>query len=273
MRFTFTLLLCIWGVVGLQTQTLLQYAVDFTATDTKNGTHTLFDYLDDDKHVILCFLYSTCSPCTTAVEPLVQIYHDMGCNMGDLIVLAVNYNETDETVITYQQNNYFPIPYISGQDGGGNAVFFSYQIQTFPTVILIQPDRFILNQDIYPVTLELLEYALFEQAGLSPKYDICPLPVVSTQDVSEPDIVWQIFPNPASNQARLRTLHEREGVISLQLRLYTVQGNIVQYWAKESLKAEEEISLPLDGIPSGTYILSIQQTGRRTVGLPLQIIR
>lgn len=271
MRILFTLLLCICASEGLRTQTSLQYAVDFTATDTDGKTHVLFDYLDDNKHVLMCFLYSTCSPCTTAIEPLVQVYHDMGCNMGELIVLSVNYNESNETVIAFQQDNYFPIPYISGEQGG-NAVFFTYQIQTFPTVILIRPDGYILNQDIYPVSIPNLQHALFQQAGLSPKYDVCPIPVVSAGEASEQAEIWELFPNPASEWTQLRGSFMHRTPASATLQLYDVQGSLVHHWIKHDVDSGE-IFLSLNGIPSGLYFLFIQQVEKKPISLPLQIVR
>lgn len=41
--------------VFLKAQTPLTEAVDFTATDIYGVEHTLFDYLDDDKIVVIMF--------------------------------------------------------------------------------------------------------------------------------------------------------------------------------------------------------------------------
>ena len=40
-------------------QTPLTQALDFTATDVNGVDHTLFDYLDDDKIVVIMFTTST----------------------------------------------------------------------------------------------------------------------------------------------------------------------------------------------------------------------
>ena len=42
----------------LKAQTPLTTAVDFTATDAYGESHTLFDYLDDDKFVVIMFTAS-----------------------------------------------------------------------------------------------------------------------------------------------------------------------------------------------------------------------
>jgi hypothetical protein len=41
--------------VGLKAQTPLTTAVNFTATDANGVSHTLFNYLDDNKYVVIMF--------------------------------------------------------------------------------------------------------------------------------------------------------------------------------------------------------------------------
>lgn len=43
------------GGLFLKAQTPLTQAVDFTATDIYGVEHTLFDYLEDDKMVVIMF--------------------------------------------------------------------------------------------------------------------------------------------------------------------------------------------------------------------------
>jgi hypothetical protein len=59
MKKTF-LLLAFFLIAGafLKAQTPLTTAVDFTATDAYGESHTLFDYLDDDKFVVIMFTAS-----------------------------------------------------------------------------------------------------------------------------------------------------------------------------------------------------------------------
>ncbi len=52
--FIFFAFLMLTGIF-LKAQTPLTEAVDFTATDVYGVEHTLFDYLDDDKIVVIMF--------------------------------------------------------------------------------------------------------------------------------------------------------------------------------------------------------------------------
>ena len=140
---------------GLQThaQTNLTTAVDFTVTDVHGNTHNLFSILDSEKHVIIDFFFTTCPPCVASVPILNQAYTDYGCNMGEIIFLSMDAGDTDAQVLQYENSYGGLLPSISGVNGGGDAVNSAYGISTYPTVVLIAPDRTVLEQDIYTVTL------------------------------------------------------------------------------------------------------------------------
>ena len=137
---------------SLNAQTNLTTAVDFTVTDVHGITHNLFNYLDDGKHVIIDFFFTTCGPCISSVPTLNQAYTDYGCNTGDVIFLSIDNGDSDPAVLQYENDYGGLLPSASGNDGGGNAVISAYGISAYPTVILIHPDRTILEQDIFPVS-------------------------------------------------------------------------------------------------------------------------
>jgi len=148
------LLLAVLVLVGLQTQaqTNLTTAVDFTVTDVHGNTHTLFNYLDDGKHVIVDFFFTTCGPCISSVPTLNQAYTDYGCNTGEVIFLSIDDWGSDAQVLQYENDYGGLLPAVSGNDGGGDAVNSAYGISAYPTVVLIAPNRSILEQDIFPVS-------------------------------------------------------------------------------------------------------------------------
>jgi len=148
------LLLALLVLVGLQSQaqTNLTTALDFTVTDIHGDTHNLFNYLDNGKHVIVDFFFTTCGPCIASVPTLNQAYTDYGCNTGEIIFLSIDNGDSDSEVMQYETDYSGLLPSASGNDGGGNAVISAYGIGAYPTVILIAPDRTILEQDIFPVS-------------------------------------------------------------------------------------------------------------------------
>tara|TARA_B110000467_G_C18312760_1_gene479300 strand:+ start:298 stop:984 length:687 start_codon:yes stop_codon:yes gene_type:complete len=148
-------------------QTGLTTAVDFTVTDVHGTTHNLFTYLDDGKHVVVDFFFTTCGPCIASVPTLNAAYTDYGCNTGEVIFLSIDDGDSDALVLQYENDYGGLLPTASGNDGGGNAVNSAYGINAFPTVILIAPDRTILNNDIFPVTANNLTTALTTNAGIN----------------------------------------------------------------------------------------------------------
>ena len=148
------IILILLVLLGLQTQaqTNLTTAVDFTVTDVHGETYNLFSILDSNKHVIIDFFFTTCPPCVESVPILNQAYTDYGCNMGEIIFLSIDAGDTDAQVLQYENDYGGLLPSISGINGGGNSVNSIYGISTYPTIVLVAPNRTILEQDIYPVT-------------------------------------------------------------------------------------------------------------------------
>lgn len=152
MKKLYTTLLLSFTIVSLNAQTSLTTAVDFTVTDVHGETHNLFSILDEGKHVIVDFFYTTCGPCQASVPTMNQAYTDYGCNTGEIFFLSIDNGDTDAQVLQYENQFGGLFPSVSGIDGGGNLVVSNYGIGAYPTVILIAPDRSILEQDIFPVS-------------------------------------------------------------------------------------------------------------------------
>jgi len=152
MKKLFLILLILLGL-HTRAQTSLTTAIDFTVTDVHGETYNLFSILDSGKHVIIDFFFTTCGPCISSVPTLNQAYTDYGCNTGEVIFLSIDDGDTDIEVLQYENNYGGLLPSISGINGGGNTVNSIYGISAYPTVILIAPNRTIIEQDIYPVTL------------------------------------------------------------------------------------------------------------------------
>lgn len=152
MKKLYIILLLSLSLVSLNAQTSLTTAVDFTVTDVHGNTHNLFTYLDDGKHVIVDFFFTTCGPCISSVPTMNTAFTNYGCNSGEVIFIAIDDGDSDAEVLQYENDYGGLLPSVSGIDGGGNAVNSAYGISAYPTVILIAPDRTILEQDIYPVS-------------------------------------------------------------------------------------------------------------------------
>jgi len=152
MKKLYTILLLCFTLVNLNAQTSLTTAIDFTVTDVHGDTHNLFSILDEGKHVIVDFFFTTCGPCQASVPTLNSAYEDYGCNTGEVFFISIDDGDNNAEVLQYENQFGGLFPSVSGTEGGGNAVNSDYGISAFPTVILIAPDRSILEQDIFPVS-------------------------------------------------------------------------------------------------------------------------
>ena len=148
----FTIVLLLFGHNFMNAQTNLTVAQDFTSVDIHGDSHTLFNYLDSGKYVVLDFFFTTCGPCINSVPTINDAFTAFGCNTGEVIFLSIDNGDTDAEVIQYEADYGCLPPAISGDEGGGDSINSAYGIGAYPTVVLIAPDKTILEQDIWPVS-------------------------------------------------------------------------------------------------------------------------
>ena len=161
MRLLFTVLACSISL-SICSQTSLSTAINFTVTDLNGNSHTLSDYLNDDKYVCIDFMAYWCGPCMSVADDYTSVYNQYGCNNGDVIFLGIEYEGTHQQVLDFEfdYGGENPPPYVSGDNGGGGDVHSIYGIQAFPTFILINPDGEIVEPNIWPMDAGILDGVL-----------------------------------------------------------------------------------------------------------------
>ncbi|MCF6184805.1 MAG: T9SS type A sorting domain-containing protein [Bacteroidales bacterium] len=131
---------------------------DFSVTDIYGHTHKLYtDYLNKGKNVYINFFSVGCQSCQD-LSPIVDtVYRYFGCNFGNIIFLGIDGNSYNNEVWNFTQNFSMTFPAVSGNDGGGNNVFTSYNINYFPYDMLIDnngkiiydiPDAYNINNAV-----------------------------------------------------------------------------------------------------------------------------
>jgi len=265
------LLLFLVSLVPLSAQTYLESAVNFTIEDIDGQTHELFDYLEAGKYVVLDFFYSTCNPCVGSVPFLNAAFEKFGCNNEEVVFLGINYGETDLDVFNYVQNTGYLIPAASGWQGGSNSVVYDYGIFAFPTVILIAPNKDIINQDIFPVNTYNLNYALENQAGLSATEGCFAVATFTVEQGGEKGLqTIELLTNPIYDSTLPLRLALNEPLI-LNARLYDATGQEIQSWPAAPLPStttRHDLNLHHPLSP-GWYLLRIQDERGNAVGIPV----
>jgi len=237
-------------------QTTLTTAVDFTITDLDGNTHNLFSYLDEGKYVCIDFFAYWCGPCQTTAPQFTNVYHQYGCNDGDVIFLSVEYDGTDSQThdfeVAWAGDN--PPPSSSGLEGGGGAAHTSYGIGAFPTYILINPSHQIVEQDIWPMDASILDDVL-QSYNLS--YMSC------TNSVEESVLEFAVYPVPAIDFVNVELADTGASIELINILGATVIATVA---------TEYRTQLDVSALEVGSYFVRITEQGAvRTQAI--QIVR
>lgn len=154
MKRTITFIFALMFCFNMKAQTSLTEAVDFTSVGLNGEEIHLFDILDNGQYVLIEFFYSTSSGALTYVNKMIESYQYFGCNENDVYYMQISRYD-DEAAARAWCNEYgimFPTIHTESEGDTGDQICETYGIPSYPTVILIAPDRQIVLQDIWPVT-------------------------------------------------------------------------------------------------------------------------
>ncbi len=144
--------------LGLNAQTELTQAPDFTTTDYFGNEINLYEILEGGQHVLLHFNTRTNEATPEVTPPLVEAYKKLGCNQHDVFFIGVVPNGTSNITKKYVEEYGIEFPMIHNTDESngmeGDAFDITrvlYQVWEYPTTLLIAPDKSIALQDISPM--------------------------------------------------------------------------------------------------------------------------
>lgn len=131
---------------------------DFELTDLNGDPIRLSDYRGQT--VILNFWATWCKPCEEEMPLLEQYYQEYS---DDLVILAVNYNESRSFVEPFVNDLVLTFPVLLDEDG---AVVRQFYVRSFPTTYFVDEKGVIRAQHIGPLTPTLIDRYL-SKAGLA----------------------------------------------------------------------------------------------------------
>lgn len=230
------------GLSSIQAQTNLESAKLFNSTDSEGNTHSLKDYLDSGKHVMIFFSISPCSSCYDFLDNINQGFIDYGCNEDEVIFLMIDRFQNDSAANFLADSMDYYFPWITA-NGGANLISGAYELESYPTMILIAPDRTIIQQDIWPIDQYNINMILHEDLG----FDMTSCILSVGNDYQKPII--NVYPNPAQEFIQIES-----GSPVSHFAVYDVTGQLV----KQSSPQMSRFSIQLDELPSGIYLCHIK---------------
>ena len=239
----------------LYSQTTLDTAVNFNVKTIDGDPVLLFDLLDNEnKIVVIDFFSTTCGPCQLYAPEFQNSYEDFGENNGNVYFLSINWGSNNEAVRVFDSTYNLTFPSVSGTQGGGNGVFTSYNILSYPTVIVIVPeDHLIVNQGVFPPVYDSINNAVVAAGGL---------PVgIKEKNISTSELT--IFPNPVRDKANIKLYLQKKSQVTISIfdLLGRAKSNLLQ---KTYSAGDVLIPIDLSYLKDGIYFVNIS-FGNRTL--------
>jgi thiol-disulfide isomerase/thioredoxin len=226
-------------------QSGLDIAQEFSVKDVYGTTHTLSQYLEEDKIVVLPFFTTTCGSCNIYTPEIVESYHDFGCNNGDVVFLGINWGANNTGVIDFMAVHLVGYPCISGTEGLGNETHIQYDIASNITALVVLPDYSIAGQfygpNAYP-TRDSLNKLL---STLGAQMYNCGVGISEHKSTS-----GLLYPNPSKNQSCLNLESSLSGVFTFQI--INSQGRIIHEQSM-NLQNKNSIEINTSTLDIGVY--------------------
>jgi len=223
-----------------------QIVPDFTVTTITGETFNLYDKLDEGKYVLLDFYFVTCGPCIEMVPAINTIFETYGCNNSDEIYfMSIDFGDTDAQVIQFKEDYSSLLPSASGLQGGGDEVVEAYNVLYAPYLILISPDKEIVDSNISGTIEDMT--ASFDNESISADPSACNI-VSSTTEIFTENL--KVYPNPASQELTLTWADtEIESV-----EIHSIFGRKIEAIGVKG--AEGKANIHINNLPTGSYILT-----------------
>ncbi|MFH1119112.1 MAG: redoxin domain-containing protein [Bacteroidota bacterium] len=232
-----------------RSQVAIDTALDFTVKDLTSKQHHLYGYLDAGNYVVIDFFTANCGPCQTYASEVSASYDYFGCNGGNVVFLGMNWGSDNQAVYEFDSIWGANYPSVSGLQGGGNNVVDAYQVQSYPSVVLIAPDRTILNDHIWPPETGIINAEVMAAGGLP---QACTVGITYT-DPSEKLTLYAIQTGKGNVLLKLN----RPVISPVKLNVFAADGSLISDCAGFQNTAE----ISLTSLKSGFYIARLITSG------------
>ncbi len=219
-------------------------APNFTVIDLHGTEHTLYQYTDSGKYVLIDFFAYWCGSCLSKAPIMDEFYAKYGCNNFEVVVIGIEADGSNEQLEIFNSNaglSSLSYPSCSGLEGNGNEVKLNYGISVFPTLMLIGPDRKLISANIYPSNTATEIYASFpENSIFEHPCDANAIDEIYTDNI-------KIHPNPTTGKLTITSQ-----IAPKSITVYNIIGQKMGTW-----KIGKTISeIDLSDLKNGFYYIN-----------------
>ena len=234
-------------IVTITAQTTLTEAVNFHVKTIYGEPTWLFPILDDENQIVVIdFFSTTCGPCQDYAPDFQACYKKFGNNNGNVYFMGINWGNDNEGVREFDSIYGLTFPTASGSQGGGNIVFNDYDIQSYPTVIVITPDHTIVEQYVWYPSEENITNAVIAAGGI----------LVNTTENKHEKPELKVFPNPAQSIGTIE--FELIKSTNVSISIYNLMGQRVYISDYQSYPSgKTQITFPVDELKTGYYFVKV----------------
>ena len=260
-------------------QTTQRLSPDFTAISINNDTMVLSDILlEQQKYVAIEFFFNESFVCQETSPIVTEAYLNLGLNQTDVIFISVNAGNDSTACRAYMDSLSLQTPIIAGTNGG-NDIAEAYDIQSFPSLILISPslpdtlmaidsiprDTTIGGVDTTVIDLVPYQYNIVEN-DIWPITDVDDILSVLTSyngitGITNPTEKtfnsFKVFPNPSHGIINLSS-DVMGGDFDYQI--IDISGKTV-YSSQLSLSKNQTLTLDVSFLKKGIYFVKLQKEG------------
>lgn len=249
-----TLAISFTGFNQIQGYNVGDTVADFTVTDTDGNTHTLSDYTNAGKWVVLDFFLVECAPCQQTAPTFNELHEKYGCNEGDLVCLTINNGYDNDAEVIQFENTYggsFSHSPAVSNEGGGASVDSDFSPGAYPTYCLIGSDMKLKSTDIWPIMSVASFESVFASNGFSPTEMAC-----QTSSVNEITLTSLIlYPNPSNGNFTIDV--NAPSNENLTIEVINTLGQLVYTQDEEIHEGNNSINIALENVMNGNYIVKL----------------
>lgn len=251
----------------------------FTAVTMSNDTFNLEEFweLNPEKYVALEFFINETQVCMETSPFVTEAYQQLGCNEHDVVFISINVGNDSTAVRRYMDSLNLKTPVVAGVEGNGGALAEDFEIQSYPTFLLLSPDTLegkiyldslVEETDTTYFTIYDSVYSHFVERDIWPiysvemivdtllKYDITKHecgPAAISDPFEKREYVFHLSPNPANTQVRIQS-SEIEGWVTCQI--YDISGKAL---LEESVFLQSDLGevINTSALHNGVYFIRL----------------